>query len=330
MDWKKKWKKKWKQIRRGIKYPILVFLIKVFIRFLRVFSRPFVLRICRVFGKIAFVLVKGERRKTIKNLTLIFCGEKTSAEIYQMARQVFVHQALNFGDYIHTLHYTTREQFSEIVEIRGEAHLKAAYEKGKGVLCLMSHAGSWEFSAILPPVMGYPTSALSRPMPNPRIDELIVGYRQKRGMKNIPRLNAYPRLIEALNLGDCLIIMIDQDTTVKGVFIDFFGRQAYTPIGAARLAMDSQSPVVPMFMRRLPNNKHQFTICPAIEWKDTGEVEKDLLENTKAYTQAIEAAIREDPEQWVWMHERWKTTPKDVEAFLQRKREKEKLKKKDL
>jgi KDO2-lipid IV(A) lauroyltransferase len=329
MDRKKKWKKKWKKIRRGIKYPILVFFIKAFILFTRLFSRQFILGICRTFGKIAFVLVKSERQRTIKNLTLIYGSEKSSGEIFRMARQVFVHQALNFGDYIHTLHYTTREQFSGIVEIKGEAHLKAAYEKGKGVLCLMSHAGSWEFSVILPPLMGYSTSALSRPMPNPRIDELIVGYREKRGMKNIPRINAYPKLMDALSMGDCLIIMIDQDTTVKGVFVDFLGRQAYTPIGAARLAMDSQSPVLPMFMRRLPNNKHQFTILPPIEWKATGDVEKDLLENTKEYTKAIESAIREDPEQWVWMHERWKTTPADVEAFLQRKREKEKLLMKD-
>lgn len=325
MDWNKRWKK----IRRGIKYPILVFFIKAFIRFFRIFSRRFILSICRVLGKMAFVLVKGERQKTIKNLTLIYGSEKSQKEIYQMARQVFVHQALNFGDYVHTLHYTSREQFSRIVEIRGEEHLKAAYQAGKGVLCLMSHTGSWEFSAILPPVLGYSTSALSRPMPNPRIDKLIVGYRQKRGMKNIGRQNAYPKLLSSLKKGECLIIMIDQDTQAKGVFVDFFGRQAYTPTGAARLAMDSQSPVVPMFMRRLPNNKHQFTILPALTWRDTGNVEKDMLENTKAYTKVIETAIRNDPEQWVWMHERWKTTPHDVEAFLQRKREKEKLVLKD-
>lgn len=321
MDWKKKWKK----LRRGIKYPILVFFIKAFILFFRIFSRQFILRTCKGLGRMAFVLVKGERRKTIKNLTMIYGAEKSPEEIYLMARHVFEHQALNFGDYIHSLHYTSREQFSRIAEIKGEEHLKAAYEAGKGVLCLMSHTGSWEFSAIFPPVLGYSTSALSRPMPNPRIDELIVGYRQKRGMKNIGRRNAYPKLLEALKNGDCLIIMIDQDTQAKGVFVDFFGRQAYTPTGAARLAMDSQSPVVPMFMRRLPNNKHQFTILPAIAWKETGDVEKDLLENTKEYTKVIESAIKQDPEQWVWMHERWKTTPKDVEAFLQQKREKEKL-----
>ncbi|GAO31424.1 lipid A biosynthesis lauroyl acyltransferase [Geofilum rubicundum JCM 15548] len=160
-------------------------------------------------------------------------------------------------------------------------------------------------------------------MPNPKINDLIVGYRQKRGMNNIGRRNAYPKLMDALGKGECLIIMIDQDTQAKGVFVDFFGHKAYTPTGAARLAMESQSPVLPMFMRRLPNNQHRFTILPPIPWKDTGSEATDLLENTKEYTKVIESVIREDPEQWVWMHERWKTTPADVELFLKRKREKE-------
>ncbi|GAO31423.1 lipid A biosynthesis lauroyl acyltransferase [Geofilum rubicundum JCM 15548] len=142
---KMNWKKRWKKIRRGIKYPILVFFIKVFILIFRMFSRKFVLKVCSGLGKLAFILVKQERKKTIQNLTLIYGDEKSTDEIYKMAQQVFVHQALNFGDYVHTLHYTTREQFSQIVEIKGEEHLKAAYEAGKGVLSLMSHTAPGSF-----------------------------------------------------------------------------------------------------------------------------------------------------------------------------------------
>ena len=315
----------WKKIRRGIKYPILVFLIKAFILFVRLFPRKFVLAICRRLGSFAFWLVKGERQKTIRNLSLIYGAEKSPEAIRAMARQVFVNQALNFGDYVHTLHYTTREDFSKLVDVSGEEHLRKAHAQGKGVLCLMSHAGSWEFSAILPPVLGYATSALSRPMPNPRIDKLIVGYRQKRGMKNIGLRKAYPQLLEALKAGDCLIIMIDQDTQAKGVFIDFMGHSAYTPVGAARLAMDSGAPVVPVFIRRKADDRHQLCIQPPIAWEETGKEEENLLVNTRNYTAVIEAFIKQAPEQWVWMHERWKTTPEDVAAFLEKKRQKAKV-----
>jgi Kdo2-lipid IVA lauroyltransferase/acyltransferase len=323
------WKKQRKKIRRAVKYSVLVFLIRAFVLFVRLFSRKFILRICSRFGKIAFHLVKVERQKTIDNLSHIYGEVKSEPEIYAMAKQVFVHQALNFGDYVHTLHYTTREQFSEIVDVVGEEHLKKAYEEGKGVLCLMSHAGLWEFSAILPSVLGYETSALSRPMPNPRIDKLIVGYREKRGMKNIGRLppgmKIYPVLLEVIEKRECLIIMIDQDTTVKGIFIDFFGKRAYTPVGAARLAMDTKAPVVPMFMKRLADNRHQLTILPPVPIVDTGNEEEDLRQNTINYTAVIEQFIVDNPEQWVWMHERWKTTPESLQLFFEKKREKERL-----
>ncbi len=309
----------WKKIRRGIKYPILVFFIKIFILFIRLFPRKWVLRFTKRVGGLASLLIKSEREKTINNLKYIY-SDKSDEEIKRMAREVFQHQAMNFGDYVRTLHYKTPQQFSKIVDIEGEEHLKNAYEKGKGVLCLMSHTGSWEFSAILPSVYGYETSALSRPLPNPRIDKLIVEARQSRGMKNISRGDAYAKLLVALSEGDCLIIMIDQDTAVPGVFIPFLGKTAYTPTGAARLALDSGSEVVPIFIKRQKNNKHLLKILPALPTINTGDVDKDVLENTVIYSDTIADFIKENPTQWVWMHERWKTTPDNIGESIEKRR----------
>lgn len=311
----KKW---WKKARRGIKYPILVFLIKSFVLVVRLVPRKAVLAFCRAVGQLAFTMARSNRKKTVKNLSHIYGNKLSQVEIKDLARSVFVHQAMNFGDYIKTLHCTTREGFAGIIDIEGEEHLKAAYEQGRGVICLMSHTGSWEFSAIILPVMGYSTSALSRPLPNPRIDKLIVEARQRRGMKNISRGKAYPKLIDAINSGDCLIIMIDQDTTAPSVFVDFLGRRAYTPVGAARLALDTKAPVVPMFMRRKADNTHQFTILPPVDLIDTGDRENDLLENTRVYSNIISDFIDKYPDQWVWMHERWKTTPESQKLFVEK------------
>lgn len=309
----------WKKIRRGIKYPVLVFLIKVFIVFIRLFPRSWILFFTKYFGKLAFWVVKSERVRTINNLKLIYT-EKSDKEIRSMAKEVFANQAMNFGDYVRTLHYTTRKQFEKIVDIEGEEYLKEAYEKGKGVLCLMSHTGSWEFSAILPSVMGYSTTALSRPLPNPRIDKLIVKYRQSRGLKNISRGDAYSKLLASLADGDCTIIMIDQDTAVPGIFIDFLGKTAYTPTGAARLAFDSRSEVVPMFIKRQKNNRHLFKIYPAMSFIDTGNVDDDIMKNTQQYSDIIGEFIKENPTQWVWMHERWKSTPDTIGASIEKRR----------
>ena len=286
----------------------------------RLCPRPIVLWFFGRMGCLAFKFVKKERIKTIKNLTIVFGKTKTEKEIKALAKKVFVNLALVFADYLHTLKYTTKEQFSKIIDFEGVEHLSEAYNQKCGVLCMTVHLSSWEFSAIMPPVLGFETSALSRQMKNKKIDELIVGFRQKRGMKNIGRGSKYPQLIEVLKKGECLIIMTDQDTKTKGVFVDFFGKPAYTPVGIARLALDSNAIVVPMFTFRKPDNRYCFKILPSVPLIETGNFEHDLLENTKIHTKIYENIIAQHPEQWVWMHERWNTTPEDVERFLEKKR----------
>ena len=313
-------KQRRKKIRRAIKYPVLIFFIKLYITVLPFFPRRWVELYFASHAHLAFTLARGDRRRTLKTLSLIYGATKSKREIQRMGREVFVNQALNFADYVRTVKWKSRKQFAKMIDIVGEEHLKAAHEKGKGVVCLMLHVGSWELAAIMPPVMGYETSAVSKSMPNAGIEKIIVAARESRGMKNISRGKSYPKLIEALRRGECLLIMIDQDTKVKGVFVDFFGRKAYTPDGAARIALETQAPVVPMYMKRIQGNRHQFTILPEIPLVDTGNQEYDLYENTRIYTQLTEEIIREIPTQWVWMHERWKTTPEDIARYFEKKR----------
>ncbi len=307
-------KDRWKKFRRKIKYPILIFYIRIFMLTLRFLPRRPLLAYHAAWARLAFRLLCKERTKTIKNLTEIFGNEKSPKEIWKMAQEVFVNQTVNFTDYIATAHYTKLEQF-KFFDIIGEENLKREYDKGKGVICLLSHTGAWEYSAILPPLMGYTTSAVSKNLPNPAIDKLIVEARERRGMKNITRGGGYKILLEHIQKGDCFIIMIDQDTKTKGVFVDFFGKKAFTPLGAAILAKKTGAPVVPMFMRRTPENRYEFSIQPAIPYVETGNDEVDLQYNTQQYTTCIEDFIRKNPTQWVWMHERWKTTEEMVEKY---------------
>jgi KDO2-lipid IV(A) lauroyltransferase len=266
-------------------------------------------------GSLAFTLLKKEQRKTLANLRIAYGEDKPDKELRQMARNTFVHQAKNGADYILALKVKSRSQYSKFVDIVGEEHLKKAYDRGKGVICLINHTGSWEFSAITPSILGYETTAVSKALKNKQLNDMIINFRQSRGLKNLSRGKTYPLLIDALNSGDCLIIMIDQDTKVKSVFVDFMGTPAYTPIGAALLALDTAAAVVPMSMKRMPNNKHQFTIKPEIELVRTGDLQNDILANTTTFSRVIEEYVKDAYDQWVWMHERWKTTPAKVEEL---------------
>lgn len=307
-----------KKIRRGIKYPLLVFLIHCFIFIIGLFPRKFNLRVYRRLALVAYRFSPKLRNFVKKQLRFAYGDSLSEAQVSHLAQGVYVNQAWHFTDYVYSIRFKKPEQFARFIDFRDIDILKREYDKGKGVICLFSHCGPWELAVLMPPVLGFATTALSRSLPNPRLNNIIVQFREARGMKNVTRNGkAYPTLIEAINRGECLIIMIDQDTKVKGVYIDFYGKTAFTPIGAARLALDTQASVVPIQMKRLPNMRYEFRPLEPIPTIRTGNREDDLLQNTINYTRSVEQIIRQTPEQWVWMHDRWHTTPEIEKAWLE-------------
>lgn len=260
------------------------------------------------------------RERALQHLNMVYGEETTLEERVDIAKAVFIEMIKSFFDYIALSRVTNKKRFFSIVEVEGEEYLRAAYKKGKGVICLIPHLSSWEFAAITPPMMGYETSAASKAMKQKFLEKLIVKYRARRGMKNITREGSYQKLIDVLHKGECLILMIDQDTKVKGFFVDFMGKPAYTPIGASRLALETGASVVPMAMTRKEDDNYRFIIYPELPVVCTENTLSDLLENTRQQTKMMEQIIRAYPKQWVWMHPRWQTTPESVEEYNRRKK----------
>ena len=261
------------------------------------------------------------RQWALSNLKMVYGNEKTQFECETIAQKVFIEMIKSFFDYMAYSRLTNKKHYFKLIEVEGEEHLRAAYAHGKGVICLIPHLSSWEFAAITPPMLGYETSAASQAMKQQLLQNLMVKFRSRRGMKNITREGSYQKLIDVLHKGECLILMIDQDTKVKSVFVDFLGKPAYTPIGASRLALETDARIVPMVMTRKEDNNYRFIIYPELPTIKTGDMEFDLLENTRQQTQAIEKMVRTYPEQWVWMHRRWNTTPEEVEAYRRSKQQ---------
>lgn len=264
-------------------------------------------------------LADRPRREAFANLNHVYGNEISREECAVMVHQVFTEIIKSFFDYIAFSKLTDKKRFFSLIEVEGEEHLKAAYEQGKGVICLIPHVSSWEFAAITPPMLGYETSAASKGLRMKSINDKMIKFRASRGMKNITRESSYAKLVDVLRKGECLILMIDQDTKVKSLFVDFMGRQAHTPIGASRLALETGALVVPMVMTRREDENYRFIIYPELPVTNTGNLEADLLENTQRQTKALEDIIRTYPTQWVWMHERWRTTPENVADYYRRK-----------
>lgn len=287
-------------------YP-LFWLIMILLWILPDFLRK---SIDRFAGKIYYNRSHRARAVAHENIRSVY-PELSEQEVVEMSQKVFHNIVSTLFDFFSFVMVKDRKRFFRHVRVEGEEHLKEAYAKGKGVICLIPHISSWELSAVTPPMLGYDTVAASKPVKGFLEQRTMVWFRRRRKMKNLDRHGSYAQLLESLKEGKCLILMIDQDTRVKGCFVEFFGRETFTPLGASRLVADTGAAVVPMSMERVGLKQYVFHIYPALKMQHTSDREQDLVENTQRQSTMIEQIIRKNPIQWVWMHRRWKTTPQN-------------------
>ena len=198
-----------------------------------------------------------------------------------------------------------------IVALDGEENYVAAERRGKGLLFLTGHIGAWELAPFAHARYGHPLRFLARAVDNPRVDALINCYRSLPGNAPIEKNRAAREILRALDCGGAVGILADQNTLPgEGVFVDFFGVPACTTSGVARMALHTGAAVVPGYV--IWDNavrKYVLRFEPEIELARSGDIERDVLENTACFTRVLENIIRRYPEQWVWVHKRWKTRP---------------------
>ncbi len=264
------------------------------------------LRIAKILGRIAFWALPRYRNITIENLRIAFGGEKSEAEIRTIARKVFENLGKNAVELVNFPKINKRN-FRKFVRLKNRAALDRAFEKGKGVIIITAHFGNWELLAAGFRLEGYPGVTVGRKIYFDRYDRFLNDLRKTHDVQVIYRDESPRKMLKVLKDNRILGIVADQDMdAVEGVFVDFFGHPAYTPTGPAALAKASGASLVPAIIVR-KNGRHVLMVEEAVELADTGDKEKDLVENTRRWSSVIESYIRRYPEQWVWMHRRWKT-----------------------
>lgn len=205
----------------------------------------------------------------------------------------------------------TKESISQLVEYEGFDHYVQAHNHGKGILYLTAHIGVWELAPFAHSVYGYPLKFLVRSIDNPLIDGLITRLRTCSGNTLIRRTNATREVLKALQNNEAVGFLIDQNTTRnEGIFADFFGIPAATTPGLATFALRTNAAVIPAYMRwDEGRRRHILHFDPPLNLVRTGDRRKDILENTKMFNRVLEDFVRQFPEQWLWIHRRWKTRP---------------------
>lgn len=308
-----------KKIRKNIKYSLLVAGLKGMFVIIRLLPRKTAMGFGAWLGSMAFKLMKGERVKTINNLTIAYGDRKAADEIAAMAREVWINLGKSGVEFIIKMGQEKPENFFINLEVRGEEHLQAAIKKGHGILGLISHMGCWEATALGLPMLGISAYAIGKKLGNEKLNNLLFESRGKKGVATLARGSSYKTILRVLSENNLIGILIDQDTDVRGVFVDFYNKPAYTPIGAAMLAMDSGAPVLPMFYLKKPDDTYAFIIEKEIPLVMTGNRKEDMAANTRRFHAVIEKYIQEYPTQWVWMHNRWKTTPEMIDQKMKAK-----------
>jgi len=249
------------------------------------------------------------RHVGMRNLKLAF-PEKTRRERARILRGVFTSLGRQLAEVCLFPTYTL-ENVGKVVVYDGFENFERALARGKGVLFLTAHLGGWELSAFTHSLYGHPLHIVMRPLDNVYLDSLMRRYRTMHGNSTVDKDDFVRGLLSAMKAGETVGILMDTNMTPpQGAFVDFFGVPACTAMGLARVALHAEAAVVPAFT--IWDNdlgRYRIRFDPALKLVRTGNDEADALANTAAFTRVIESYATRYPEQWLWVHRRWKTRP---------------------
>ncbi len=280
-----------------------------FIKILGVMPRPLSRAFAIGLAQVVYLLHFRLRQVGMRNLAMVF-PEKSVAERVRILRGVFTSLGRQLAELCRFPTYTP-QNVDEVVVYDGLGNYERAYAQGRGVLFLTAHFGGWELSAFAHSLHGHWLHIVMRPMDNEYLDQLLQHYRTMHGNKTVAKDDFVRGLLAAMKAGETVGILMDTNMTPpQGIFVDFFGIPACTASGLARIALRTDAAVVPGFTIWDPAlRKYRLRFDPALELIRTGHLEADIAANTQMFTKVIEDYVRKYPDQWLWVHRRWKTRP---------------------
>jgi KDO2-lipid IV(A) lauroyltransferase len=283
--------------------------------------RPLAVGTGLTIGRLAYRLLGKLRRTGERNLEIAF-PELSEQERRRLLRGSFISLGRLLGEFSQ-LPRATPAKLRALIEYDevGLAHLREAEKNKRGVIFLTGHLGCWELHSFGWSALEYPLSFLVRPLDNPRIEAMIEAIRTRFGNRAIDKQSAARQSLRVLREGGTLGILSDLNTqTREGVFVPFFGKLACTTAGIATLALKTNAVVIPTCAIWNPQRQRYFFHGdPPVELVRTGDHERDIQVNTAKFAAAVERMVRLYPDQWLWIHKRWKTRPPGEPEVYQEK-----------
>jgi KDO2-lipid IV(A) lauroyltransferase len=282
---------------------------------LALLPRPLALRACRAMARTAYLVSWKLRRIGDLNLQMAF-PEMRRRERRRLLRDSVANLGRQLGEFSR-FSKATPETLRDIVDCEGLQHVDAARALGRGVIMITGHLGAWEMIGFALSAFGHRADFLVRRSENPAIEQLIEDRRTRFGNRTIDKRNAARAMLETLRRGDILGLLVDMNVVrEQGIFVDFFGVPASTTFIAAKLSLRTGAPMVPIFAlwddRR---RRYMIYIEAPLAIERSGDEEKDIRQLTLKFTKIVEEYVRRYPDQYLWIHKRWRTRPVGEKNF---------------
>lgn len=298
-----------KSLPKKIRYYLLYQLVRFLIAISNNIPRITWLKFCGRLGRLGYLFAGQTRNLMYKNIGIAFGREMNREQIRALAKKTFEMLGKNAGDILRATRVSSVEDVDKFLVTHNLDIYERALAKKKGIVFITGHLGAFDLQVTNMALRGLNPNIIGTPIKDERLNKLLWEYRNKYGATAIERGKETFRLIKILKSAGSVALLIDQDTKVKSRFVDFFGKPASTPVGATILAMKTGAIVVPTSIYLGEDWMQHMTFFPEVPMRDTGDEEADVVYNTQVLTTIIENMIREHPDQWVWLHDRWKTRP---------------------
>lgn len=286
---------------------MLMIVLKGLSKIFSALSLPSALRVGRGLGWFYGNVIRHHRKDAVDALRRSL-PEKTDDERKTILSQMYRNLGMNTIEEFR-MASVSHAYLEENILWEHETYVREALTHGKGMIVLTAHLGNFDLLCTIAPKFNYPTTIISKVIKNAAINKLWMDARSRFGLKFLPAHNSYRQCLAALRKNEIVGFALDQNMIdTEGIFVDFFGKPACTSPGLAYMAAQSGAMVVPVFMIRIENGRHRVVVMPPIPAPPNRKPET-IQEYTQLYTKIIEDAIRMHPDQWIWVHRRWKTVP---------------------
>jgi len=282
------------------------------------------MQLAAVLGTIVFCVDRRHRLVAYDNLRRAFGDTLSRREIRRITLRNYIHMLRMAVDMIHLPRLHRAGRLWRHIEMKNMKYVEEAVKVGKGGIFVTGHVGNWELIGWVFAAVGYNFNSLARPLDNPLLDEYMRRLREGTGQKIVRKERGLRTLARVLREGGYAAFLIDQDARGKGVFVEFFGREASTTPAVAALALRTGAPIITGFSKRVGGGlRYELTVTPPIWPESRGDRAEDIKRITSEMTRRVESAVRACPEQWMWLHRRWKTRPAEKGKSQESPKEKE-------